>query len=168
MIHLHLSSTINFDYTDATTSEALTCMPALYPKLSYNNSHPVECLDAQFGEAILPSEQLLRTSDPFGGQKGKSALMEEYTSPEKYPLAYNSSVFNEDVSNFDHENWEQFSAAVNTPHSKGTKYENRESFQSHHTQAPWHTPSLSWPKEQRPSLNTPFQSVNMHSYGGRL
>ena len=143
-------------------------MPALYPKPSYNNSYPVECLDAQFSEAILPSEHLLGTSNTLDGQKGKSALMEEYTSPEKYPLAYSSSVFSEDVSNFDHENWEQFSAAVNTQHSKGTKRKDCESFQSHHAQGPCHTPPLSWPKEQRPSLDIPFQSENVYSYGGRL
>ena len=143
-------------------------MPALYPKLSSNNSCPVECLDAQFGEAILPSEQLLGKADPLNGQKGKCAPMEEYTSPEKFPLAYNSSVFNEDVSNFDHENWEQFSAAVNPHHSEGIKHENCESFQSHYEQAPWRTPPLSWPEEQRPSLNTPFESSNMYSYGARL
>ena len=143
-------------------------MPALYPKRCHDKSYPVECLDTQFGEAVLPSEQLLGTSDHLDGQKGKSALMEEYTSPEKFPLAYNSSVFNEDVSNFDHENWEKFSAAVNTQHSKGTTRKNCESFQIHHAQGPWHTPPLSWPKEQRPSLNTPFQNVNMYSYGGRV
>lgn len=142
-------------------------MPALYPKLSYNNSYPVGCLDAQFSEAILPPEQLLGTSNPLNGQKGKSALMEEYSSPEKFPLAFNSSVFNEDVSNFDHENWKQFDAAVNTHHSKRTTHKNCESFQSHHAQGPWHTPRVTWPKEQRPSINTPFQSVNMCSYGGR-
>ena len=94
--------------------------------------------------------------------------MEEYSSPEKYGLAYNSSVFNEDVSNFDHENWEQFSAAVNPDHSKGVKHKECESFQSHYAQAPWHTPPLSWPKEQSPSLNTPYQSSNMYSSATRL
>ncbi len=161
-------STINFDYTDATTSKALTCMPALYPIPSYNNSYPVECQDAHFLEAVLPSEQLLGPSDPLDGRKGNSALMEEYTSPEKFPLAYTNSVFNEDVSNFDHENWAQFSAADNAPYSMGTKREDCETFQSHHAQGPWNTPPLSRPKEQRPNLNTPFENISMYSYGGRL
>lgn len=161
-------STINFDYTDATTSKALTCMPALYSKPSYYNSYPAGYLNGELSEAILPSEQLLGPSDPLDGQKGNSALMEEYTSPEKFPLAYNNSVFNEDVSNFDHENWEQFSAAVNTHHSMGTTRENCKNLQSHQAQGPWHTPPLSCPREQRPSLKTPFQNTSLYSYGGRL
>ena len=152
------------------TSKALTCMPDPYSKPSYNNSYPAGYPNGELGEAILPSEQLLGPSDPLDGQKGNCALMEEYTSPEKFPLAYNNSVFNEDVSNFDHENWEQFSAAVNADHSMGTNRENCKTFQSHHAQAaqgPWHTP-LSRPREQRPNLTTPFQNVSMYSYGGRL
>ena len=140
-------------------------MSASYPRPSYNNSYATGCLDGELGEAILPSEPLLGPSDPLDGQKGNFALVEEYSSPEKFPLAYNNSVFNEDVSNFDHENWAQFSAAVNTRLSVGTKCEDCETFQCHHAQGPWHTPPLNQPREQKSNPKKPLQNISMYPYG---
>ena len=143
-------------------------MSGPYTKPSYDNFYPAGCLDGALGEAILPSEQLLGLPGPLDGQKSDSALTEEYTSPEKFPLAYTNSVFNEGVSNFDHENWEQFSAAVNTHHlSMGTKRENFETFHTGHAQGPGHTP-LNRSGEQRPNLTKPHQNISMYPYGPLL
>ena len=137
-------------------------MSATYTRPSNNNYYPAGCLDGELGEAILPPEPLLGSSDRSDGQK---TLVEEYTSPEKFPLAYNNSVFNEDVSNFDHENWEQFSAAVNTRHSLGSNCEDYETFQCHHAQGSWHTPPLNQPREQQSNPKKPLQNIGMYPYG---
>lgn len=161
-------STTNFDYADPPTTVPLNYMATPEPKQSsYSHNNPVEHLHARFGEGILPSEEYLGQENLSGGRTYNYASAEEYNTLDKYPLAYNNSVFNEQVSNHDLINYPGFAAAVHHNHSFRTmtgKAEGCETIPTHNPQGQWHSATGNHKMQQRPDLSTPFQGAGS-SYG---